>query len=128
VVPIDERLAIQQDQIEHYGGSSGPRDPGLLDAAVEMPQASFGRTLLHADLFEMAAAYFFHIVQDHPFVDDNNRAGPLPLAPVDVVVAEEAEGRCRNAYERGKWLTTASTSRITLTRTPRLRSLGLAHS
>jgi hypothetical protein len=30
---------------------------------------------LHADLFEMAAAYLFHIVANHPFVDGNKRVG-----------------------------------------------------
>ena len=40
-----------------------------------MPQASFGGNLLHADLFEMAAAYLFHLVGNHPFVDGNKRVG-----------------------------------------------------
>lgn len=30
---------------------------------------------MHADLFEMAAAYFFHLVQNHAFVDGNKRIG-----------------------------------------------------
>jgi len=30
---------------------------------------------LHVDLFEMAAAYLFHIVQNHPFLDGNKRVG-----------------------------------------------------
>jgi len=30
---------------------------------------------LHTDLFQMAAAYMFHIVQDHPFVDGDKRTG-----------------------------------------------------
>ena len=40
-----------------------------------MPRASFGGEFLHADLFEMAAAYFFHLVQNNPFVDGNKRTG-----------------------------------------------------
>lgn len=40
-----------------------------------MPQAGFGGEYLHKDLFEMAAAYLFHIVQNHPFIDGNKRAG-----------------------------------------------------
>lgn len=42
-----------------------------------MPQAGFGGQYLHADLFEMAAAYLFHIVQNHPFVDGNKRVGAM---------------------------------------------------
>ena len=31
----------------------------------------------HSTLFEMAAAYLFHIVQNHPFVDGNKRVGAM---------------------------------------------------
>ena len=37
----------------------------------------FGGQYLHADLFEMAAAYLFHLVQNHPFVDGNKRVGAV---------------------------------------------------
>ncbi len=40
-----------------------------------MPQASYGGDYLHGDLLEMAAAYLYHIVQNHPFLDGNKRAG-----------------------------------------------------
>lgn len=40
-----------------------------------MPAAGIRDRYLHRDLFEMAAAYLFHIVQDHPFVDGNKRTG-----------------------------------------------------
>jgi death-on-curing protein len=42
-----------------------------------MPQASFGGQLLHSDVFEMAAAYIFHIVENHPFADGNKRVGAM---------------------------------------------------
>jgi death-on-curing protein len=42
-----------------------------------MPEAGFGDQYLHADLFEMAAAYLYHIVQNHPFVDGNKRTGTM---------------------------------------------------
>ena len=72
---IDEVLRIHEDQIERYGGSPDLRDSGLLTSAVETPRATFGGQFLHGDLFEMAAAYLFHIVQNHPFVDGNKRTG-----------------------------------------------------
>ena len=50
---------------------------GLLESAVAQPQASFGGAYAHDGLFEMAAAYLFHIVRNHPFVDGNKRAGLL---------------------------------------------------
>jgi len=53
------------------------RDCGLLQSAVAMPAAGFGGKFLHSDLCEMAAAYLFHIVQNHPLVDGNKRAGAV---------------------------------------------------
>lgn len=72
---IDEIVAIHDDQVNRYGGSHGLRDEGLLLSAAAMPEMGFGGEYLHHDLFEMAAAYLFHIVMDHPFVDGNKRAG-----------------------------------------------------
>ena len=68
-------LQIHESQIELFGGSSGIRDMGLLESALAMPQASFGGTFMHGDLYAMAAAYLFHIVRNHPFLDGNKRTG-----------------------------------------------------
>ena len=38
-----------------------------------MPQASFGGEYLHNGLFEMAAAYAFHIAENQPFLDGSKR-------------------------------------------------------
>ncbi|HEU4383352.1 MAG TPA: type II toxin-antitoxin system death-on-curing family toxin [Anaeromyxobacteraceae bacterium] len=72
---LDEVLALHADQIQRYGGSAGVRDLGLLESAIAAPRATFGGGLLHATLPEMAAAYLFHLVRNHPFVDGNKRAG-----------------------------------------------------
>ena len=72
---LDEVIEIHRDMIERYGGSGGVRDLGLLESAVAMPQAGMGDQYFHATLYEMAAAYLFHIVQNHPFVDGNKRVG-----------------------------------------------------
>lgn len=74
---IDEILEIHTDQIARYGGMAGIRDLGLLQSALAQPQATFAGQFLHADLFEMAAAYLFHIVSNHPFLDGNNRVGAV---------------------------------------------------
>jgi len=74
---IDEVLAIHRDQIARYGGSEGVRDWGLLQSAIAMPAATFGGQFLHCDLCEMAAAYLFHIVKNHPFIDGNKRVGAV---------------------------------------------------
>ena len=74
---LGEVLEIHRDQIDRYGGDLGIRDLGLLQSALAMPAARFGGRYLHSDLFEMAAAYLFHIVQNHPFVDGNKRTGAV---------------------------------------------------
>ena len=72
---LGEVLEIHQDQIDRYGGISGIRDIGLLQSALAMPSAGFGGQYLHSDPIEMAAAYLFHITQNHPFIDGNKRTG-----------------------------------------------------
>lgn len=74
---LAEVLEIHQDQIVRYGGETGTRDLGLLQSALATPAATFGDNFLHTDMFEMAAAYLFHIVQNHPFVDGNKRVGAV---------------------------------------------------
>src|SRR5215813_4709711 len=73
----EEVIEIHATQLEVYGGSAGLRDRGLLESAVAQPQASFGGEFVHEGLFAMAAAYLFHIVSNHPFVDGNKRTGML---------------------------------------------------
>lgn len=80
---VEDVLDLHQIQLERFGGGAGMRDPGALESAVAQPQASFGGTFVHPDLFSMAAAYAFHIAQNQPFVDGNKRAG---LAPALVVL------------------------------------------
>ena len=74
---LAELLEIHQDQIARYGGEVGTRDLKLLESALGMPMATFGGQFLHPDLFEMASAYLYHIVQNHPFVDGNKRTGAV---------------------------------------------------
>lgn len=76
---LDEVLALHTDQIERYGGRPGIRDIGLLQSALSMPAATFGGRFLQGSLHEMAAAYLFHLVQDHPFLDGNKRTGLVAL-------------------------------------------------
>lgn len=72
---VEDILESHQNQIDTYGGSHGIRDMGLLESAIAQPEASFGGQYLHADVFEMAAAYLYHLVMNHPFVDGNKRVG-----------------------------------------------------
>ena len=70
---LDEVLGIHADQIRCYGGRPGLRDLGLLQSAVAMSETTFDGEFLHGTVFEMAAAYLFHLARNHPFVDGNKR-------------------------------------------------------
>jgi death on curing protein len=72
---LDDALALHADQIDRYGGRPGLRDLGLLESALATPRATFGGGYLHGSLPEMAAAYLFHLVRNHPFLDGNKRVG-----------------------------------------------------
>lgn len=74
---VDDVLLLHADTIDTDGGSHGVRDHGMLDAAVAMPRQLFSGQFLHEDLAAMAAAYFFHIAQNHPFLDGNKRAAVM---------------------------------------------------
>ncbi len=76
---LEDVLEMHLDQIRRYGGSAEVRDMGLLESAIAMPQATYAGENLHEDVYSMAAAYFFHIVQNHPFVDGNKRTGARSL-------------------------------------------------
>ena len=71
---LAEVIAMHADQIQRYGGQEGVRDFGLLESAIAQPEATYGGAWLHHDLHEMAAAYAFHLCQNHPFYDGNKRA------------------------------------------------------
>src|ERR1043165_299111 len=74
---LEQLAEIHQSQLERRGGSAGLRDEGLLRSALSQPEASFGGRWLHADLYEMASAYLFSLVSNHPFVDGNKRVGAV---------------------------------------------------
>jgi death-on-curing protein len=70
---VEDVIQIHGEMVTAFGGESGLRDLGLLESAVAMPMQTFGSEFLHNSLFMMAAAYLFHISQNHPFVDGNKR-------------------------------------------------------
>jgi death-on-curing protein len=70
---LPEVLALHDDQISRFGGTSGIRDVGLLESALAQPQASFSGELLHPTIYEQAAAYLYHLAMNHPFLDGNKR-------------------------------------------------------
>lgn len=92
---LAEVLEIHQDQIARYGGALGTRDLDVLESALAMPMAAFRGVFMHTDVFEMAAAYLFHLVQSHPFVPvtEANAATQRKLHTVLIEVKKEVGGR-----------------------------------
>ena len=68
-------IAVHGEQMAEHGGSPGIRDAGLLSSALARPQnqAVYGEP----SVFNLAAAYAFGIIRNHPFVDGNKRTGFL---------------------------------------------------
>ena len=73
----EDVVAIHADQFGEFGGAQGIRDPGLLSSAVAQPRTTFGGAFLHADLYDMAAAYLYHLTKNHAFVDGNKRTAMI---------------------------------------------------
>jgi len=74
---VEDVLVIHDNTIGVEGGAAGLRDAGLLESAVLMPQQQFNGDYLHKGLAAMAAAYLFHIAQNHAFFDGNKRTAVL---------------------------------------------------
>lgn len=74
---VEQVIEIHDVFLEDHGGLSGIRDKGLLISAVQMARASMFGQYLHKTIYDKAAAYLFHIVQNHPFNDGNKRTGAL---------------------------------------------------
>jgi death-on-curing protein len=71
---VEAVLAIHAEVLAAHGGSPGLRSRELLESAVAAPQASMMGVPVMTDPIEIAAAYFYYLCSNHPFVDGNKRA------------------------------------------------------
>lgn len=71
--------AMHAEQLRLHGGAPGIRDIGMLESALARPlqKEAYGEP----DIFDLAAAYLYGIVKNHPFVDGNKRTA---LAAADL--------------------------------------------
>ena len=65
---LEEVLVIHELSLQHYGGASGVRDLGAIEAALFRPQSGY-----YSDIIEEAAALTESLLINHPFVDGNKR-------------------------------------------------------
>jgi death-on-curing protein len=68
---LAEVLYLHDESLARFGGSSGVREPGLVESALGSAQNAFWYG--HGNLFDIAAAYAFHIAESQAFVDGNKR-------------------------------------------------------
>lgn len=64
---------LHEKLIIRFGGTLGLRDPLLFEGAVIHPRNVY--YYAQGDLFDVAAAYAFHIAQAQSFLDGNKRTG-----------------------------------------------------
>jgi len=62
---------LHRAAIETFGGTLGVRDRGALEAAIFHPQNVYFYG--HGDLYDLAAAYAYHIAEAQAFLDGNKR-------------------------------------------------------
>ena len=72
---VGDVKVIHDEPLKAWGGLDGVRDEGLLASALAQPQMSFGGQYVHETIWDMASAYLYHIVRNHPFLDGNKRTG-----------------------------------------------------
>lgn len=100
---LAEVIEIHHDQINRYGGRPGLRDIALLESALAQPEGSFAGEWLHQNHYEMAAAYAYHLCQNHPFLDGNKRtalASALVFLELNGITLRDPAGRLKNAMIR----------------------------
>ena len=74
-VTLEDLIFIHSAAIARYGGASGIRDAGSLEAAIARPYTAFGGSEMFPGPFAKAAALMESVIQRHPFVDGNKRTG-----------------------------------------------------
>ena len=95
-IPKHIIIYFHEQLIDLYGGTAGIRDEGLLDSALEQPKAMFGGSYLHDSLPKMAAAYGFHLCNNHPFIDGNKR---IALVAMDTFLQKNVNEICASEKE-----------------------------
>ncbi|MFZ5883521.1 MAG: type II toxin-antitoxin system death-on-curing family toxin [Chloroflexota bacterium] len=76
---VGEVLEIYSRVVKQSGGSVGILDLGALASAVAQPRATFNGEELYPTIVEKASALGFSLIQNHPFIDGNKRAGHAAL-------------------------------------------------
>lgn len=74
---LEELVEIHHNQVGRMGGQMGLRHEGVLRACLATPANKIGGRYAHQDIYEMAAAYLFHITDQRPFLRGNQKVAVL---------------------------------------------------
>lgn len=66
----EQIILLHEGQINLFGGHHGVKNENLVRSAIGQPESGYEDDYFHKDLYEMAAAYLFHLVKNHAFNDD----------------------------------------------------------
>jgi len=72
---LEQVIVAHAALIKHYGGSESIFNQGLLESAIFRPQATAFGQEAYPTLFEKCAVLGYSLIQNHPFIDGNKRAG-----------------------------------------------------
>jgi death-on-curing protein len=64
---------LHRTALERHGGQDGVRDAAAFESAVMQPRNVW--YYAQGDLFDVAAAYAFHLAEAQAFIDGNKRTG-----------------------------------------------------
>ena len=90
---VEQVEALHRLALERYGGQDGLRDRAGFESAVMHPRTVwfYGQ----GDVFDVAAAYAFHLTEAQAFIDGNKRTGisaALVFLEVNGYLVPEATG------------------------------------
>jgi death-on-curing protein len=73
LMEMGDAVVFHDMELAAHGGSTGLRDPGMLESAIMRSRKLWAYTDAPPSLTRIAAAYAFGISSNHPFVDGNKR-------------------------------------------------------
>ena len=80
---------IHEASLRAFGGADGVRDENALESALAQPMHEF--FYRQADLYQIAAAYAFHIAENQPYIDGNKRTGSMAALWLLAAILPEIE-------------------------------------
>ncbi len=96
---LDEALAVYDRVMRISGGGIGILDMGALKSALAQPRMTFGGEDLYTSLTQKAAALGFSLIQNHPFVDGNKRAGHAVMELFLILNGQEINASSDEQYD-----------------------------